>query len=444
VKQVWTIAKSTFRLLFRTGTGWGVLASVAAVAVLIFFSASGDDVLVSELQLRIRYALGFSTVLVSLSALFLACVSIRHDIDNKILHVITAAPIHRYRVWLGKWLGLLLFSLSGFLTAAAAIAVCATAFTANWKRPADNAFLAERVWRCHRVCRPARPSLAARVEEEYRRRERQAQLPADRPEWLIRNELLQEIRRQEQHLPPGESRTWSFCLWRRPTGTDHVVLRFTLYAEDGRQEVNGVWTVRAVDGPGTFSKQVRFFPYSHNRVAVPVEVVPESGRIEVTFTGTNTPYLIVPREAGVLVSYEEGNMVWNFARLFVAMAMHLAVVVAVGLTAGTAFTYPVAVFLSIVLYLLAIASGFFHNVVQELQWSEPSFLTALTGAVLRFGIWLTQGLGIPPVIGQFSEAIAIHPRDLLAVWGAGFAVYAVLAMGLGMVCLTRKELDRLL
>ena len=69
MKQVWTIAKSTFRLLFRTGTGWGVLASVAAVAVLIFFSASGDDVLVSELQLRIRYALGFSTVLVSLSAL---------------------------------------------------------------------------------------------------------------------------------------------------------------------------------------------------------------------------------------------------------------------------------------------------------------------------------------------------------------------------------------
>lgn len=443
MKQIRTIAFNTCRLIFKSGTGWGILLTSAAIASFIFSQAQADGVLVNELRLRLRYSLSFAFVFLSLCMLFISCLSVRRDIDLKIMHVLTAHPLPRYRIWLGKWLGCLLFSVIAVASTMVVVLLCAVLYGHGHPLAAGKGVLPVEFRSVYRVVQPDLPSLEGLVDEEIARQRRQGKTFDDMAGWQIREKVRDQIRREEQLIVPDGFRSWEFHLGRVPANGDEVLLEYCFFARDQRRPVKGFWGMEPVDAVGRFAVPVEAFPYTTQRLRLPTRLVPPSGKIRITFKGENSPYLIFARGKGVKVLLTEGTFTENAVKACVFMVLHLAAVIAAGLALAVPLTFPVASFSCLVIYLVAIASPFFAGIVQELSFGEPSRLKTLFQAVLCLGVWLSQGLYMPPVLSPLAEGRSIQIGELWYLWGTGYILFLLTASFLGMYWLSRKEIDRI-
>lgn len=444
MKQIYAIARSTFHLLFQRGTGWGIWAATSSLAIFIFANCKADGILLHELQLRIRYSMVFSTVLLSLCTLFIACLSIRRDIDQKIMQALTASKLHRYQIWLGKWVGLTVFAWLTF--ALTLICVSAASFVAirAWEPDSKSLKTAySALGRCYRDWRPEQLPLHIQTKQEFRRRERLGLLPENRTEWAIKNDLKKEIRRTEQYVEPDASKTWQFDVKQPPDYGETFTLEYTFFSEERRSRVSGIWTISAKDAPGKYTALTTNYPYSTGQISVPVSVIPPDGKLTVTFEGKDSPHLIFPRDSGIRILCDDGSLAQNILQLCIPLFIHLGAVTATGLAVAVPFTLPVAVFAALVLYLLATTGRFFGSVVEDLTWGDPGLMKTISVTVIRGGISLAQGLRIPPVMGRFSEGISLNFVPLAMEWGGSALIYSILLALLGMILLTRKELDRI-
>jgi len=442
VRKTLSVARNVLALLFRSGTAWGLIAFSVGLSALMFSFARGDGTLLGELQIRIRYALYFLSGFLNLILMYLACVSIRKDIEGRQFHMLAAAPVHRGQIWLGKYLGLVTLGFATLASGCAAIAVCAAAFSARWDGEGEKLQVRQEFLRAYYACRPASVPLDDRVEHEFRRLRAEGRVPDDTPEWEMKAELRQSIRRREQMLAPGDSRSWRFQ-WRpsRVRG-QFLILETKFYAEQKHRLVRGIWTLDSPDRTGGWSVEFAGYPYQSHRIRIPLERVPRAGVLRLTFEGKDTPHLIFPRSSGVTLLYDRGSILVNAAVLLVVLGVHTAVLVALALCLASLFSFSVAVFVNMVIYAVGMGSGFFSSVVRDLQSDRHGLFAQLSTYLLQFGLWLTRGATPPAVADVFTEGRFIPVAELVRDWGAGVAVYTAAAIGLGIWFLTSKEIDR--
>ncbi len=444
MKKTLSVAMQVLRLAFRTGTGWGLLAFVSALSLLMFTFARSDGSIVNELQIRLRYGLYFSTGFLHMALMYMGCVSLCKDIEGRQFHTLAAAPVHRAQIWFGKYIGLVVLGLAGAVCALLTVALCSGVLIKSRAQDSDRDELRKSLLRAHYACRPMREPLHDTVEREYKRLEIQGDLPAGKQAWEVKKELFDTLRRGEQLIAPGLSRQWTFQ-WRsgRARGT-HVVLRTKFYAQQRDGVVRGTWRLTAADGTGGWSREFEGYPYQFHDLDIPLADVPDSEHLLLTFEGKDTPHLIFPLDNGVRLFYDNGGILGNACRWLFAQTLHSAVLIAVALALASLFTYSVAVFVNLVLYGVGVCSSFFLNVIRDLAFEEHVLFRTASLYVLRVGVWLTRGMKAPPVTDLFSEGTSIPLLHLLVTWGPGLLAYTLLVMVLGIVVLTVKELDKIL
>ena len=148
------------------------------------------------------------------------------------------------------------------------------------------------------------------------------------------------------------------------------------------------------------------------------------------------------------------------------MCMHLAMVIAVGLTLSSMFTLSVASFGSFVLYMIAYGSSLFNsftldddlNIFSAVMMKISSFIrTGLESPSvvkpLAHGIEISgtnSGMSVSKSMGQLIlspvKVISESTYDALIYFNwdlySGQFLYLLIIMGLGIYVLKRKELDR--
>lgn len=440
MRNILTITHLTLRIAARKRTLWGLLALVASVCAFVFYVSHSGGSLADELQLRVQYSYALAYGVLNLMVIAIGCFTIRSQIDGRQVHLLTAMPVKRHQIFVGQWLGVTGIAMLGQLILIVTLGVSVWFYS----RAAPGDEKAE-----------ARESLATiryAVKPQYKsyRDLRAVRIAEMRSTGRLSGpiseamykELTHDIRRDEQLVPPKESRTWSFDLGRKPASGEVVTLRYKFYADKRRRVVKGTWTLSATGKAETFSQTFEVFPFRSNTLDIPLTAIPESGRFDMTLVGDHDRNIIVTRESGLRLYYEDGTWVWNVVKIFICQLIHLAAIAAVGLTMGVAFTFAVSAFLSIVLFSLSISAGFFSEMIQESQGQtgvlEQSGVVAMQG-----GLWLTRGLQPPAVIEAFSTGVSIPLSDLAVQWLPGLIVYSGLAIGLGVYLFNQKELDKL-
>lgn len=475
--NIWSIAKLTFRLPFRSNGGQGVLLLCAGVAAVTFAASQGDGTLSNELPLRLRYALHFSMTLLSLSLLWYACVCMRADIDAKRLHLLTSYPVKRRDIFLGKWLGLFMFSLLGILACLVTVGLCSWVLLAKHPDKATRAKVLASTLRVQKECFQDTAYLRQYANEEATAKiedlRLKGELQTDRPEAELNRELRVEALKKLQVVEPYGARIWRFDLGPIPRHAETFTLVLRCYASEKRLPVRCSW---GVGHPGRlpWGKTTTIHPYSSYKVEVPMRMIPENGRFFVAFKNESDRELVFYHKTSVRVYYDSGSLWGNLVRFVLPMAAHLAAVIAVGLTVAAAFTMSVASFVGLVLYCVALAAPFFERFLADLASDgETQIWEAPAAVLIRIGLFFTTGLEQPNVIAPLSGAIAIDVGQIgmnitraagralyfpvrlfsesaynsLGSTGidlaTGFVLYLALVAGLGMFLLTRKELDRL-
>lgn len=442
MRKVLSVARHVLTLLFRSGTGWGVLGLSVGLTGLMFGFARGDGTLLGELQIRTRYALYFLSGVLNLVLMYLACVSIRKDIEERQFHMVSAAPVHRGQIWLGKYLGLVVLAFIALVCGGGVIAACATGFIARWDDDVEKGRVKEQFLRAYYACKPLSTPLADQVEREFRQLQAEGRIPAGTPTWQVKEELRHAARRREQTLAPGAARSWKFR-WRsgRARG-DSLVLKAKFYAEQKHQQVSGVWTLNSPERAGGWSTGFSGYPYLVHRLEIPGSQVPEADVLQLTFKGRDAPHLIFPKSGGVVLLYDNGSMWHNAVVLLLVLLLHTAALVALALCVASLFSFSVAVFVNFVMYAVGMGSGFFVSVVRDLQYDRSGLLAQLSTHLLQLGLWLTEGTRAPAATDIFTEGISIPLTELLRSWGPGLALYTAAAIALGIWFLTIKELDK--
>ncbi|MEM4248169.1 MAG: hypothetical protein QXH80_02795 [Candidatus Nanoarchaeia archaeon] len=447
MKKIFAISFYLLKTLFRNGTALGLFAFLSLVACFIFFFASSDGEIVNELRIRIRFALLFSYSLLSISLIYIACVSLTKDIELRYFHNVSSAPVHRAQIWLGKFFGISGLGVLSFLVVSFFVSLCVIAYMKIHKVNHLSPEGSESLLRFYTVCLPDEEKLDEKVEKRYRKLEAEGLLSPGHDEYEIRKKLREEIRRELQACEPGATKKWRFK-WNHSVASRYAnfaILKLKFYAENKRQKVAGTLELASEKSSVKWKKDFEAYPYGFVKFKIPLNEIPDSTSIELSFKGKNAPYLIFPSN-GVSLLYDGGGLLSNYLSMLVMLMLNIFTITALSLACSSMFTYHVAIFVSMIIYLLGSSSDFFSSVLRDITYGlhgSGHSNVYMFSFFINIGLWLTRGIAPPPVIENFTENISINFVDSMPAWGLAMIAYTICSSLVGIFILTRKEIDKI-
>ena len=69
-----------------------------------------DGTAKGTVQLVLTYTLGSTTALLGIASLWMGCGTLAREIEDNVMQMVAVKPVARWRVWLGKWLGIMLLN----------------------------------------------------------------------------------------------------------------------------------------------------------------------------------------------------------------------------------------------------------------------------------------------------------------------------------------------
>lgn len=305
----------------------------------------------------------------------------------------------------------------------------------------------ESLLRFYTVCLPDEEKLDARVEKRYRKLEAEGLLPPAHDEYEMRKKLREEIRRESQACEPGATKRWRFK-WNHSAASRYAnfaILKLKFYAEQKRQKVAGTLELSSEKSSIKWKKDFEAYPYGFVQFKIPLNEIPDSASIELSFKGKDAPYLIFPSN-GVFLLYDGGGLLSNYLSMVVMLTLNIFTITALSLACSSMFTYHVAIFVSMIIYMVGISSGFFSSVLRDMSYGLHGIGDStiyMLSFFIHIGIWLTKGIAPPPVIENFTENISINFADAMPEWGVAMIAYSIFASFVGIFILTRKEIDKI-
>lgn len=459
MKKIFSIAKIVLLLLFRSGAGWGFISLSAILAGFMFYSTNSDNILVNELSLRIKYSLFASTILINIALIYFACISLRKDIDDRRFHTISAAPVHRAEIWLGKFFGITALGLIVFLTTSAVIALSCVIFIANWDQQSDISKFHDKLYRTYYACTPNLSSLEKAINVEYEKRlkvlakehnQEDAEADHDHDEmegekWHAKKYLLEEVRKEKQIITPEGKGEWIFNVDQASIKSDFILLQFKFYTNTRRKKISGEWCLASQDGSPQWKQSFSGYPFIMHEIKIPKKLLPETKQLNLVFQNKDSSYVIFPvYHGGLKLLYDSGGIFKNYLLLTFFSLLYMAVLVSLALTLSSIFSYSVAVFVSISIYVTGLFSGFFANIIRDLSFHDESLARYLFTSIIHAGLWLTENTKVPPVTEMFSDGLSIPAMAIISSRWIGFIIYIMVVIVIGIRMLTKKEIDKVL
>jgi hypothetical protein len=208
----------------------------------------------------------------------------------------------------------------------------------------------------------ARPDdTAAEAQSLLDRIVRAGQLPPDVSPAKALAQLRKRLQMAQCSVPPGGAREWKFDLPAvAATATQACMrIRFASAGASGPPR-NGAWSI------GTHAE-----PYRHtfemggkrdgvHQFALPAGIAHQGGPLVVRYANApQSDTTIFHPECGVELLIAETSFGANLARALTVVFGYLALLAALGLTAGAMFSFPVAAFTAVALPIVALLTHYF-------------------------------------------------------------------------------------
>ena len=225
MRTIITMARETFSQAIRMRIAVAFIVVLACALGALPFVMTGDGTLAGKIQTFLSYSLGLSGVLLGLVVILVSARIVSRDIDERTIFLLAVKPMARWQYLLGRWLGMVLL-----LTVLLAIAACASYFTSSQMRtqPAisalDRQAIEMEIFTARDSVRPEplpiRDLIEARIAQIKKRGQYAEVLeelrlsPMNRenlpPEQLLYSTLAQDLAKQAESIPAGQSMGWTF------------------------------------------------------------------------------------------------------------------------------------------------------------------------------------------------------------------------------------------
>lgn len=353
MKVIFTIIRQTLREALRSRVFHVLFVLTAMAAVLLPLTVEGDGTPSAAVQAVLTYSLQAVTVLLTLAAVWIGCTNFSRDIETHRIHMLLTKPVHPWKLWLGKWLAVVI--MNSVVLAASAILIYALV----QHRLASDEFSEEKVEEARtevlvgrKVYEPERSEYLRQAERKYQRMVEEGTLDPEHSPERVRRELLRRMRGQASEVRPNGVKRWRFESV-TPAKGKPLFFRYRLFvAETDRaeqRETAGVWRffnpASGEEGPeGYMPKRSRGGMFNQIRVAP--GLVGEDGVFAVEYLNRDPQgeIVIFQQADGPELMTPALGFLSNYIRGIGVIFLRLSFFAALGCALGAVFSGPVAVF----------------------------------------------------------------------------------------------------
>jgi len=358
--------KAAFRFkLFLVVSGL-LLAAVVGLPLLI----KDDGTARGFTQILLTYTLSTVTSLLGLSTLWLACGTLARDIEECQMQVVAVKPIARWQIWLGKWLGIV--SLNAALLCISGVSIYALLQWRASHLPAEERkVLQNEVLVARGSAKPPMydKEIDAATDQALQERLKKARFDqADLSQ--VRQQIREQVKARYQVVPPNFTKRWIIDLGLaknylrdRPL---YLRIKFNSADKSSSGTFEGLWAAGVPNKTALWRSEVMSLaPDTFHEFAIDPNLFDEKGLLTVEFYNGNDTALLFPLDEGIEVLYRQGGFGLNFVRGLGIIFCWMALLAALGLTAASFLSFPVAAFCALGVLGLVFASGTMSNAVSE-------------------------------------------------------------------------------
>ena len=373
MSQIAAIALLALRNVVRSRVILALSALLFAATFLLPLAIQGDGTPEGLIRIHLSYSLGIAAFLLALATLWSGCAAVSQEADDKTLQLLLVKPVPRLRIWLGKWLALLVVdALLIALTGGLALATLHHKLRRGGFAPDDLARARQTTLAALETHRAPLPDVEYRVFREYEKLRDSHRLP-DAPESAILDSIRQSLLARLYSLPPGTEFIWNFGRLDPVPDTLLVQLKCES-SRPGAAFTNASLALHLThNAPPKFQKIPRMIDLTPGilQTIVFTNLADDAEahdplRCSVTLFNGFDPdaTLFFDPEAGLVLREPRGTFAGNYLRALAQLFFRLALFAAIGVTLGTLFSMPVATFLTLVLIVILQLSGFVSAAAQ--------------------------------------------------------------------------------
>ncbi len=451
LQQFWAVSRLTVGAAFRYRLVLVLIALLVGAVVVLPTIIKHDETAQGFTQILLTYTLGVTTAILSLVTLWLACGTLARDVDECQMQMVASKPIPRWQIWLGKWFGIML--LNGMLLGVAGgAAYLLMQWRATQLPPPLQQSLRNNVLTARAAVREPARDLNREVEALIRERLPELQSKEVNLE-EFRRQALEMIKAKQTLVPPDHLRRFRLDFKQvadRVRGQS-VFLRLKFHTLELSPKRPYQFEIAA--GPPESAQRRVVFPSLAAETQHEIEVgsVPldADGMLIVDIANRSDSPIIIPFEDGFEVLYREGGFGLNYVRALLVIACGLGLLAAIGLSAASFLSFPVAAFLATTVLILGLSTGTLKSVVEDrtvmgFEHESNRQLYPLVDALMVPVFQLL--LNAVNLVQQFSPIDAVSSGRSITWMDLSRAfVLVVLVLGgafaaVGIVAFTRREL----
>jgi hypothetical protein len=381
VYQVWTIARQSVVQAFRMKVAVVLVVFMLIMVPSLPFLLQSDNTHEGLLRMVITYSVMLITFLLGVLTLFLSAITLNTEIKNQHVFLLDPKPLARGTLLLGKWCGVMLINLILLTIMLGATYGFMRYLGRQTKGESQEGYdlVQWDLLTAREVAQPPLPPLEDWVQKEVKDIVASGEVPEGKSVQWVEKMVRQRLSKAAWIVPAGGVAKWTVSGIPKYKGA--LLIRFRHYADGQLSDpvLPGKFTINAGGQPySTFEGE--FSVGKPHSVGVPSDVVKPDGTVEITYENkyaprdANQPPAVraeFPFEDGIQVLYPAASFGENLIRAGAVIFMRLAFIAIVGLWASTFLSFPVAVLLSLVVFMIGYAADF--------------ILTGLVGQLVLFG-----------------------------------------------------------
>ena len=389
MNKILAIATITIRSSIRSRVVLAMLLMLLAVIIGLPLTVKGDGTLSGEIQILLTYTLGLVALILSLLTMWTGCATISQEISERQIHLVIAKPVYRYQIWVGKWLGLL--ALNGLLLSISAGTVYGLlrwTTRASQLTPSEEAVLSRDVLVARERIQPNLPDVKDEARERFENQFSAGALLSGLSTPNALKAMEQAILTRRYSAANSDSLHWTFHASKAPPDHPfHLQFQFST-SNQSVKKVKGLWRISGENSLEVFEQEIGSVPSGVHTLVIPPHVIYGSETLHVRYTNINDNPLRVLFEPddGIVLFVYRGGFFGNLFRSILILFFHITFLAALGITAGSLFSMPVASFVSIFAMVLLQSAGYIESMStrnlltpSELNGNEPAIINILFG-----------------------------------------------------------------
>ena len=370
----------------KTKISWALCLVIIALLITFPFALKSDGSLKGQIQLTLKYSLIVTAISMYFISLFFAAISFSREIKFKQIYLLECKPVHRSQFFLGKFLGIALLNFIYLLIIGIVVFLMIFYLKNYTGTKVEQQEVDEQIFIAYREIQPTVPlkKINDLVNRGFERLKQENRLPAKYKEFQIKNELRKKILHTRQLVPYGaRPRIWTFKNIPFIEEGKKLKLKYKFFASKFSFDL--LCKIRWIIGEGhnTYAKDFKIQSGKVAEFTIPSYVVNNNKVVIRFYNFSNKSGLIYfPLNDGIKLYYPSESFYVNYIKGFILIYCLSCFLVMLSLTACTFLSFPVAIFLGLVVLFIGVIANFFVE-LQLFPKVDENFFQSITHTISR-------------------------------------------------------------